>query len=38
VHLRGQLPADNTPDGQIALLTARVAQLEDRLARIEAQQ
>jgi hypothetical protein len=32
-----KLPADATPEGQIALLTARVAQLEERLARLEDQ-
>lgn len=33
-----KLPTDNTPDGQIALLAARVAQLEERLAHLENQQ
>jgi hypothetical protein len=32
------LPAEATPEAQVALLTTRVAQLEERLARLEEQQ
>ncbi|MEU3507629.1 hypothetical protein ABZ733_06835 [Streptomyces longwoodensis] len=32
------LPTEGTPEAQVALLTARVRELEDKLARLEAQQ
>lgn len=32
------LPTEGAPESQVALLTARVSELEERLARLEAQQ